>query len=231
MLSNWMRRSSISPRSSNSSPYPHLFQGQVARVAAAPAWSGPARTRPQPSLSGRHGRYAHFTSPEYERWVQEAAEETQRARARAASRDDERAALEAEVRTAEKRVENVMESMASLGSNDLLAAKFRAEEKRLPRRAAAPGRVRCAEGCAADPDGLDRPRYGDVRSWAESDRLSCRTAQKRTWGGAGGSGRGDVPMSDAVRCGAGKPSLVKRPTPRVGKTNFMIPPHTNTPLP
>lgn len=72
-----------------------------------------------------------FTSPEYERWVQEAAEETQRARARAASRDDERAALDAEVRAAEKRVANVVESIASLGSNDLLAAKFRDEEKKL----------------------------------------------------------------------------------------------------
>ncbi len=46
-------------------------------------------------------------------------------------RDDERAALDAEVRAAEKRVTNVMESIASLGANDLHAAKFREEEKKL----------------------------------------------------------------------------------------------------
>jgi hypothetical protein len=72
-----------------------------------------------------------FTSAEYERWVQEEAEETQRARARAAGREDQRAVLEDEVRAAERRVENVMESLAALGSNNLLAAKFRAEEKKL----------------------------------------------------------------------------------------------------
>lgn len=59
-----------------------------------------------------------FTSPDYQTWIQEEAEEAHRARVRAARRDDERAALEGDVAAAEKRLTNIVEAIASLGSND-----------------------------------------------------------------------------------------------------------------
>ena len=74
---------------------------------------------------------ALFTSPDYERWVLDEAERTQRERARAAHGAADSHRLEEDVRAAEHRAENVMESIATLGSNDLLARKFRDEEKKL----------------------------------------------------------------------------------------------------
>ncbi len=74
---------------------------------------------------------SYFASPEYERWLAQAYEGNQRARARAARRDDEIALLEAEVRSAYARIEKVTEALARIGYSEPLAAKLRAEEAKL----------------------------------------------------------------------------------------------------
>ena len=73
----------------------------------------------------------YFASPNYEAWLDEAYAANQRARARAASREDERARLEAAVNVAESRIEKVTEAFARIGYSEPLAAKLRAEEARL----------------------------------------------------------------------------------------------------
>ena len=57
----------------------------------------------------------YFASPDYERWLAQAYDANQLARARAARRDDEVARLEAEVRSFEARVEKVTEALARIG--------------------------------------------------------------------------------------------------------------------
>ncbi|BDG01557.1 hypothetical protein [Anaeromyxobacter oryzae] len=74
---------------------------------------------------------SYFSSPEYERWLADAYEANQRARARAARRDDEVARLEREVRSAEARVEKVTEALARIGYSEPLAAKLKSEEAKL----------------------------------------------------------------------------------------------------
>jgi hypothetical protein len=73
----------------------------------------------------------YFASPDYERWLAEAYDANQRARARAARRDDEVARLEREVQTAEARVEKVTEALARIGYSEPFARTLRAEEERL----------------------------------------------------------------------------------------------------
>lgn len=73
----------------------------------------------------------YFASPDYERWLEEAYAAQQRARARAARRDDEVARLESALRSAEGRVERVTDALARIGYSEPLAAKLRAEEAKL----------------------------------------------------------------------------------------------------
>lgn len=73
----------------------------------------------------------YFSSPDYERWLEESYAANQRARARAARRDDEIARLESAVRTAAGRVDKVTDALARIGYSEPLAAKLRAEEANL----------------------------------------------------------------------------------------------------
>jgi site-specific DNA recombinase len=74
---------------------------------------------------------SYFASSEYERWLAEAYEANQRARERAARRDDDVARLEGAIRAAEARVEKVTEALARIGYSEPLAQKLRAEEAKL----------------------------------------------------------------------------------------------------
>jgi site-specific DNA recombinase len=72
-----------------------------------------------------------LSSDDFESWVADEALEVRRELERATQRADERAAAEADVRAAQKRIDNLTEAICSVGVNDILAAKLRAEEKKL----------------------------------------------------------------------------------------------------